>query len=112
MTVAVDAVVYYRIFDPMMSVVNIENAAKSTHLLSQTTLRNFLGKKTLSEILTGRDEITHIMQVTGQVGECLKHGEVLNLNSIICIHSLAVYCYVVSSCRFLNTGWHVFHIQN
>ncbi|KAK2177756.1 hypothetical protein NP493_581g00026 [Ridgeia piscesae] len=50
----------------MMSVVNIENAAKSTHLLSQTTLRNFLGKKTLSEILTGRDEITHIMQVTGQ----------------------------------------------
>ncbi|KAI0243012.1 Mechanosensory protein 2 [Lamellibrachia satsuma] len=63
-TVSVDAVVYYRIFEPMMSVVNIENASKSTHLLSQTTLRNFLGKKTLSEILTDRDQITEAMQKT------------------------------------------------
>ena len=71
MTVSVDAVVYYRIFEPMMSVVNIENASKSTHLLSQTTLRNFLGKKTLSEILTDRDQITEAMQVTGCVREVL-----------------------------------------
>ena len=70
-TVSVDAVVYYRIFEPMMSVVNIENASKSTHLLSQTTLRNFLGKKTLSEILTDRDQITEAMQVTGRVREVL-----------------------------------------
>ena len=68
MTVSVDAVVYYRIFEPMMSVVNIVNASKSTRLLSQTTLRNFLGKKTLSEILTDRDQITEAMQVTGRVG--------------------------------------------
>ncbi|KAK2183966.1 hypothetical protein NP493_288g00004 [Ridgeia piscesae] len=63
-TVAVDAVVYYRVFDPLMSVINIVDASKSTHLLSQTTLRNDLGKKTLSEILTARDEITEHMQVT------------------------------------------------
>ena len=62
-TVAVDAVVYYRVFDPLMSVINIVDASKSTHLLSQTTLRNDLGKKTLSEILTARDEITEHMQV-------------------------------------------------
>ncbi|KAI0243015.1 Erythrocyte band 7 integral membrane protein [Lamellibrachia satsuma] len=68
LTVSVDAVVYYRIFEPMMSVVNIENASKSTHLLSQTMLRNFLGKKTLSEILTDRDHITEAMQKALDVG--------------------------------------------
>ena len=62
-TVAVDAVVYYRISNPMVSVVNVENAARSTQLLAQTTLRNILGTKTLSEILTDRESISSMMQV-------------------------------------------------
>lgn len=62
-TVSVDAVVYYRIQNPMMSVVNIEDVSNSTRLLSQTTLRNFLGMCTLTEILTDRDQISHRMQV-------------------------------------------------
>ncbi|ESN95760.1 hypothetical protein HELRODRAFT_86412, partial [Helobdella robusta] len=61
-TVAVDAVVYYRISNPMISVVNVENAARSTQLLAQTTLRNILGTKTLSEILTDRESISTMMQ--------------------------------------------------
>jgi len=61
-TVAVDAVVYYRISSPMISVLNVEDAAASTKLLSQTTLRNMLGLKTLSEILTDRDQISSMMQ--------------------------------------------------
>ena len=60
---AVDAVVYYRISSPMISVLNVEDAAASTKLLSQTTLRNMLGLKTLSEILTDRDQISSMMQV-------------------------------------------------
>ena len=55
MTVAVDAVVYYRISNPMISVINVENATTSTQLLAQTTLRNILGTKTLSEILMDMD---------------------------------------------------------
>ena len=62
-TVAVDAVVYYRISNPRISVVNVENAARSTQLLAQTTLRNILGTKTLSEILTDRESISAMMQV-------------------------------------------------
>jgi len=62
-TVAVDAVVYYRISNPMISVINVENAARSTQLLAQTTLRNILGTKTLSEILMDRDVISAMMQV-------------------------------------------------
>ncbi|CAF5142519.1 unnamed protein product, partial [Rotaria sp. Silwood1] len=38
-TVAVDAVVYYRIFNPTVSIANVENAQESTHLLAQTSLR-------------------------------------------------------------------------
>ena len=65
-TVSVDAVVYYRIQNPMMSVINIEDAPKSTRFLAQTTLRNLLGTKTLSEILTDRDHISTYMQVRRQ----------------------------------------------
>uniref|UniRef100_F6YGS0 Band 7 domain-containing protein n=1 Tax=Ciona intestinalis TaxID=7719 RepID=F6YGS0_CIOIN len=60
-TVAMDAVVYYRIFDATMAVANVENADGATRLLAQTTLRNMLGTRSLSEILTGRDHITHEM---------------------------------------------------
>ncbi len=54
-TVAVDAVVYYHVEDPLAAVCNVEDAGKSTMLLSSTTLRNVLGTKNLSEILSDRE---------------------------------------------------------
>merc|ERR1712240_2565 len=63
-TVAVDAVVYYKISDPMASVVNIANASTSTRLLASTTLRNALGTRTLQEILAERE---------GVAGQILEH---------------------------------------
>ena len=56
-TVAVDAVVYYKIRDPMAAVCNVQDAAHSTRLLASTTLRNILGTKTLAEILSDREVI-------------------------------------------------------
>ena len=38
-TVAVDAVVYWRIFNPTMSVTNVADAPRSTKLLAATSLR-------------------------------------------------------------------------
>jgi erythrocyte band 7 integral membrane protein len=61
--VAVDAVVYFRIFSPVASVVNVENAERSTKLLAQTTLRNELGTKNLAEVLTDRDSISQNIQL-------------------------------------------------
>merc|ERR1719370_1520504 len=46
-TVAVDAVVYYKIMNPLAAVCNVENFASSTKLLSSTTLRTVLGTKTI-----------------------------------------------------------------
>ena len=45
MTVNVDAVVYFRVYDPIKSVKNVENAQFSTRLLAATTLRNTLGNR-------------------------------------------------------------------
>ncbi|KAG5450464.1 Mechanosensory protein 2 [Clonorchis sinensis] len=61
-TVAVDAVVYYRIYNPVVSITNVEDADRSTRLLAATTLRNVLGTKNLSEILSERDTISSMMQ--------------------------------------------------
>jgi len=57
-TVSVDAVVYYKIVNPMYAVCNVANASQSTRLLASTTLRNILGTKTLQEILADREEIS------------------------------------------------------
>ena len=62
-TVSVDAVVYYRVSNATVSVANVENAHHSTRLLAQTTLRNVLGTKNLSEILSEREAISNMMQV-------------------------------------------------
>ncbi|KAL7077659.1 hypothetical protein ACQ4LE_003191 [Meloidogyne hapla] len=61
-TASVDAVIYFRISDATISVVNVENAEASTRLLAMTTLRNILGTKTLSEMLSDRDHISQEMQ--------------------------------------------------
>lgn len=61
-TITVDAVCYYRTYNPVAAVTNITNAAYSTRLLAATTLRNILGTKSLQEILQDKDIIANQMQ--------------------------------------------------
>ncbi|CAJ0955379.1 unnamed protein product, partial [Mesorhabditis belari] len=61
-TVSVEAVIYFRVCNPVVSVTNVNDAIFSTKLLAQTTLRNVLGTKTLSEILSERDAIATITE--------------------------------------------------
>ena len=61
-TVSVDAVVYYRISDATASATKVQAPRYSTQLLAATSLRNVLGTKTLSEILSERDAISHTIQ--------------------------------------------------
>ncbi len=49
--------------DPLKAVVQVEDYAKSTSLLASTTLRNVLGTRNLTEILTERESIAHTMQI-------------------------------------------------
>ncbi|CAG06087.1 unnamed protein product [Tetraodon nigroviridis] len=64
MTVSVDGVVYYRVQNARLAVANVTKADVATQLLAQTTLRNALGTKSLAEILSDREEISHSMQCT------------------------------------------------
>ncbi len=63
-TVTVDAVVYFRVFAPILSVINVANVQYSTRLLAATTLRNILGTKTLEEILQDREHIASHLQAS------------------------------------------------
>ena len=61
-TVTVDGVCYFRVFNPVVSVIKVENARYSTRLLAATTLRNILGTRTLQDILREKEAISHQMQ--------------------------------------------------
>lgn len=73
-TVSVDGVVYFRVNDPVASVANVSSADYSTRLLAQTTLRNVLGTKNLSEVLSDRESISQSMQVSVIVKKTGKFG--------------------------------------
>lgn len=61
-TVSVDAVIYFRVSNPVISITNVNDPFLSTKLLAQTTLRNILGTKTLSEMLSERDHVAELME--------------------------------------------------
>ena len=72
---SVDAVVYYRIWLPTVAVANVYDYGNATRLLTSTTLRNVLGTKTLSEILSERENISLAVRailddITKIWGEC------------------------------------------
>jgi regulator of protease activity HflC (stomatin/prohibitin superfamily) len=58
----VDAVVYFRVIDPISAVVKVENFWKATSLIAQTTLRSVLGQAELDELLAHRDKINQTLQ--------------------------------------------------
>jgi regulator of protease activity HflC (stomatin/prohibitin superfamily) len=58
----VDAVLYFRVLDPIAAVVKVENYWKATSLIAQTTLRSVLGQAELDELLSHRDKINQSLQ--------------------------------------------------
>ena len=54
-SIGVDAVVYYRVTDPMKAVVAVEDFIEATNLLAQSALRDVIGESTLDEVLTQRE---------------------------------------------------------
>ncbi|KPM04033.1 mechanosensory protein-like protein [Sarcoptes scabiei] len=61
-TVAVDAVVYYRIINATMAVVNVKDVTRATRLLAASILRNVLGTKDLSQLLSERESIANVIR--------------------------------------------------
>ena len=62
-TIFVNAIMYYRVKDPISAVANVDDYSGSARLLAATTLRNVLGTRNLGDILSDRESIAMEMQV-------------------------------------------------
>jgi regulator of protease activity HflC (stomatin/prohibitin superfamily) len=56
-TLTVDAVVYYRVIDPVKAIINVENYPGAVFQVSQTSLRAVIGRADLDTLLSDRDSI-------------------------------------------------------
>lgn len=61
-TLKVNGVVYFRVSNPELSVINIEDYLMATGQIAQTTLRSVIGQFELDQILSQRDSINHKLQ--------------------------------------------------
>jgi regulator of protease activity HflC (stomatin/prohibitin superfamily) len=61
-TVSVNAVVYFRVLDPIRAIIEVENYLYATSQLSQTTLRSVLGEAELDELLSARELLNTRLQ--------------------------------------------------
>lgn len=61
-TVKVNAVVFFRVLDPMKAVLEVSNFLYTTSQLAQTTLRSILGEVELDELLGEREKLNLRLQ--------------------------------------------------
>jgi len=61
-SVKVDAVIYYRVVDPVSAVVKVANYNYAIALLGQTVLRDVIGQAELDELLTEREKLNKRIQ--------------------------------------------------
>lgn len=61
-TVKVNAVVYFRVIDPIKAITAVEDFFYATSQIAQTTLRSILGQSQLDDLLTKRDELNAELQ--------------------------------------------------
>ena len=57
-SIKINAVIYYKIFDAKRAVLSVEEYDYAVSQLAQTTMRNIVGSVTLDELLTERDTIS------------------------------------------------------
>ncbi len=58
-TVKINAVIYFNIFDAKKAMLSVQNCDYAVTQLAQTTMRNLVGSVTLDELLTDRERISN-----------------------------------------------------
>jgi regulator of protease activity HflC (stomatin/prohibitin superfamily) len=56
-TLTVDAVVYYRVIDPVKAIINVQNYPMAVSQVAQTSLRSVIGRADLDTLLSDRESI-------------------------------------------------------
>ncbi|WP_433193597.1 slipin family protein [Nocardia sp. CA-107356] len=62
-TVRVDAVVYFRVVDPVCAVVEVQNYLFAVGQVAQTSLRSIIGKSDLDSLLSNREELNKGLEI-------------------------------------------------
>lgn len=62
-TVNVDAVVYFRVIDPVLAAVSVENYPFAVSQVAQTSLRSVIGKSELDDLLSNRERLNQGLEV-------------------------------------------------
>ena len=69
-TIKINAVLYYRIIDPMKAISRVENYQMAVYQASMTTLRNIVGQHSLDDMLQGRDKINaRVQEIVDEITE-------------------------------------------
>lgn len=61
-TVKVNAVIYFRVIDPVKAITEVEDFFFATSQISQTTLRSILGQSQLDDLLANREQVNAELQ--------------------------------------------------
>jgi regulator of protease activity HflC (stomatin/prohibitin superfamily) len=61
-SVKVNAVVYFRVIDPIKAITEVQDFLYATSMIAQTTLRSILGQSQLDDLLTNREEVNAELQ--------------------------------------------------
>ncbi|MGC8556581.1 MAG: slipin family protein [Fervidicoccus sp.] len=61
-SVGVDAVIYYKVLDPVRAIMAVENYSYAVLMLAQTTLRDVIGQVELDDLLSKREELNKRIQ--------------------------------------------------
>jgi regulator of protease activity HflC (stomatin/prohibitin superfamily) len=59
----IDFIIFYKVIDATMSVLQVQNFAGAAQNIAATTLRSVVGDMTLDEVLSKRDQMNQVLQV-------------------------------------------------
>ncbi|MBV9163540.1 MAG: slipin family protein [Pseudonocardiales bacterium] len=62
-SVRVDAVVYFRVIDPVKVVVDVQNYLQAVSQVAQTSLRSIIGKSELDDLLSNRERLNEGLEL-------------------------------------------------
>ncbi|HEU5472132.1 MAG TPA: slipin family protein [Actinophytocola sp.] len=62
-TVKVDAVVYFKVIDPTLAIVNVEDYRFAIGQVAQTSLRSIIGKSDLDDLLSNREQLNQGLEM-------------------------------------------------
>ena len=62
-TISIDFIIFYKVVDASMSVLQVQNFAGAAQNIAATTLRSVVGDMTLDDVLSKREEMNQVLRV-------------------------------------------------